>query len=129
MTLFSGTLPDGDYELEYACRYRTNVFANYKHFVYKYRFEVDNSVPTFSLRAGGTSISSGTYTNKAITYSAYDANLDRIRYMRPSSGGYSNYYGSMYSVSAQASNNGWWYFYATDMLGASQYVSRSRPSR
>ncbi len=114
--LYEGSLPDGEYELEYTCRYAKNIFYDYTYYTYTYRFEVDKTAPTNSLKAGGSTISSGTYTNKKITYTGNDKNFYYIRYMRPSASSYSSYYGSTYSVTELDSNNGWWYFYGNDDL-------------
>lgn len=118
LTLFSGSLSDGEYELKYTCRYAPNIFVDYTYYTYTYRFEVDKSAPTYTLKAGGSSISSGSYTNKQIVYTASDANLNYIRYKRPTSSSYSYNYSSSYTVAATDVNNGQWYFYAVDDLGA-----------
>ena len=114
--LYEGSLPDGEYELEYTCRYAKNIFYDYTYYTYTYRFEVDKTAPTNSLKAGGSSISSGIYTNKKITFTGNDKNFYYIRYKRPTSSSYSYYYGSTYSVPETTGNNGWWYFYGTDEL-------------
>ena len=119
MTLYSGSLTDGDYELEYTCRYRPNIFVGYTTYVYSYRFEVDKSVPTYSLKAGGSTISSGVYTNKQIVYTASDAHFSYIRYKKPTSSSYTTTGATSYTVAATEANNGWWYFQAYDTLGAS----------
>lgn len=118
LTLFSSSLSDGEYELKYTCRYAPNIFVDYTYYTYTYRFEVDKSAPTYTLKAGGSSISSGSYTNKQIVYTASDANLNYIRYKRPTSSSYSYNYSSSYTVAATDANNGQWYFYAVDDLGA-----------
>lgn len=117
MTLYSGSLPDGEYELQYQCRYRKNIFYAYTTYTYTYRFEVDNSSPSYTLKAGGSTISSGSYTNKQVVFTASDTNLYRIRYMRPSASSYSSTYSTSYTVAATASNQGWWYVYAEDYCG------------
>ena len=118
LTLFSGSLSDGEYELKYTCRYAPNIFVDYTYYTYTYRFEVDKSAPTYTLKAGSSSISSGSYTNKQIVYTTSDANLNYIRYKRPTSSSYSYNYSSSYTVAATDANNGQWYFYAVDDLGA-----------
>ena len=118
LTLFSGSLSDGEYELKYTCRYAPNIFVDYTYYTYTYRFEVDKTAPTYTLKAGGSTISSGSYTNKQIVYTASDANLNYIRYKRPTSSSYSYNYSSTYTVAATEANNGKWYFYAVDDLGA-----------
>lgn len=117
ITLYSGALSDGEYELEYQGRYRKNIFHSYTTYTYTYRFEVDKTAPSYSLKAGGYTISSGSYTNKQVVYTASDTNFDAIRYLRPSASSYSTTYSTSYTVAATDSNNGWWYMYARDDLG------------
>lgn len=113
-TLFSGTLTDGNYELQYSCRYAPNIFVDYTYYFYTFQFEVDKTAPSYSLKAGSSTISSGSYTNQQIVYSATDENFNYIKYKRPSSSSYSTSYANVYTVAATSSNNGWWYFYAAD---------------
>ena len=117
MTLYSGSLSTGEYELTYIGNYKANLFAGRRTFTYKYRFEVDKTNPTYTLKAGGSTISSGGYTNQQIVYTASDTNFNYIRYKKPTSSSYSSYYSSSYTVAATESNNGKWYFYATDDMG------------
>ena len=114
MTLYSGSLSSGEYELTYVGNYKANLFAVRRTFTYKYRFEVDKATPTYTLKAGGSTISSGSYTNKQIVYTASDKNFDAIRYKRPSSSTYNTTYATSYTVPATDANNGKWYFYARD---------------
>lgn len=114
-TLYSGSLPDGEYELQYVANIG-NWLSN-KDYTYKYRFEVDRTAPSYTLKAGGSTISSGSYTNKQVVYTASDTNFNYIRYKKPSSSSYSYYYSSAYTVAATSANNGWWYFYAADDCG------------
>lgn len=118
MVLYSASLPDGNYELEYSCNYRKNVFYGYTTYTYRYRFETDKTDPSYTLRAGGSSISSGSYTNKQIVYTGIDPNFSHINYKAPYNSSYYNYYGTSYTVSATASNNGWWYFQGYDTTGS-----------
>lgn len=114
LTLYSGSLPDGEYRLEYVCNIG-NLFSN-RDYTYTYRFEVDKTAPTATLTAGGSTISDGTYTNKQVVYSATDANTVRIRVMSPSASSYATSYNSSYTVAATSANNGWWYVYALDPM-------------
>lgn len=116
-TLFSGSLSDGEYELVYVANIG-NWFSN-RDYTYKYRFEVDKTAPSYTLKAGGSTISSGSYTNKQIVYTATDTNFNYIRYYKPSASSYSYYYSTAYTVAATNANNGWWYFYAVDDNGTS----------
>ena len=114
LTLYSGSLPDGEYRLEYVCNIG-NLFSN-RDYTYTYRFKVDKTAPTATLTAGGSTISDGTYTNKQVVYSATDANTVRIRVMSPSASSYATSYNSSYTVAATSANNGWWYVYALDPM-------------
>ena len=114
LTLFSGSLSDGEYRLEYVCNIGS--WISNKDYTYTYRFEVDKTAPTATLKAGGSTISSGTYTNKQVVYSATDNNTVRIRVQSPSASSYATSYNSSYTVAATDANNGWWYVYALDSL-------------
>ena len=117
LTLYSGTLPDGEYEIQYIVNIGS--WISNKDYTYRYRFEVDKTAPSYTLKAGGSTISSGSYTNKQIVYTASDTNFNYIRYYNPSAGSYYYYYSTAYTVSATSANNGWWYFYAVDDNGTS----------
>ncbi|MBQ9750541.1 MAG: hypothetical protein IJV87_08200, partial [Clostridia bacterium] len=71
MTLYSGALPDGEYVLTYKGKHNTFLWVT-EDYTYTYKFVIDKSAPTYTLKAGTTSVSSGTYTNKQITYSVSD---------------------------------------------------------
>lgn len=116
ITLYSGSLSSGEYELTYVGNYKANIFSSRRTFTYKYRFEVDKTTPTYTLKAGGNTISSGSYTNKQIVYTASDTNFDAIRYKRPTSSSYSTSYATSYTVAATDANNGLWYFYTRDYM-------------
>ena len=116
-TLYSGSLPDGEYELTYVGTYKKNIFTSVVTYTYKYRFVIDKSAPVQTLMKGTTAISSGSYANQQITYSVSDYDPYVIYYKKP---GYSSYYtttATSYSVAATAANNGLWYFYAMDEVG------------
>ena len=111
--LYQGALSDGDYVLTYVGTYWAGIFSK-KTYTFTYRFTVDTTAPSVSLKAGGSTISSGSYTNQAITFTASDTySTSRVYYMSPSASSYS-YTTSSKSVSATSSNNGWWYFYGSD---------------
>ena len=120
ITLYSDSLTDGEYAFEYTCNYKSGflglVTTNYS---YKFGFEVDKTAPVNSLKAGGSYISSGSYTNKQVVYSASDKNFSKIRYYRPGVSSYTTSYSTNYTIPNTEACNGWWYFYATDILGAS----------
>lgn len=112
--LYQGALSDGDYVLTYVGEYWAGIFSK-KTYTFTYRFTVDTTSPSVSLKAGGSTISSGSYTNKAIAFSASDTySSTKIYYRSPSASSYTYTASSSKSVSATSSNNGWWYFYATD---------------
>ncbi len=111
--LYQGALSDGDYVLTYVGTYKPNWFTT-KTYTFTYNFTVDTTAPSVSLKAGGSTISSGSYTNKAITFTASDTySSSRVYYLSPSASSYTWTTGSK-SVSATSSNNGWWYFYGSD---------------
>ena len=107
-----GVLTDGDYVLTYVGTYTSgNVPRKY---TFTYNFTVDTTTPSYSITAGGSSISNASYTNKAITYSYSDSNPNRLYYLSPSSSSYSYTTSTSKTVSTTSANNGWWYFYAKD---------------
>ncbi len=111
--LYQGALADGDYTLTYVGTYKQNIFVT-KTYTFTYYFTVDTTAPSVSLKAGGSTISSGSYTNKAITFTASDTySSNRVYYRSPGSSSYT-YTTSSKSVSATSANNGWWYFYGSD---------------
>ena len=111
--LYQGALSDGDYTLTYVGEYWAGIFSK-KTYTFTYNFTVDTTAPSVSLKAGGSTISSGSYTNKAITFTASDSySTNRVYYRSPGSSSYTWTTGSK-SVSATSSNNGWWYFYGSD---------------
>lgn len=133
MSLYSASLPDGEYELEYCCNYRPNIFVGYTTYTYRYRFEADKTDPSYTLTAGGYGISSGSYTNKQIVYTGIDPNFSYIYYRTPNSSSYYSYYATSYTVSATTANNGWWYFQGYDKTGSvsasvSVYLDTVKPT-
>ena len=114
MYLYQGALSDGDYVLTYVGTYWDGIFSK-KTYTFTYNFTVDTTAPSTSLKAGGSTISTGSYTNKAITYSATDNySTSKIYYLSPSASSYTYTTSSSKTVSATSANNGWWYFYASD---------------
>ena len=121
--LYQGSLADGDYVLTYVGEYWAGIFSK-KTYTFTYRFTVDTTAPSVSLKANGSTISSGSYTNKAIAFSASDSySTSKIYYRSPSSSSYTYTTASSKSVSATSANNGWWYFYATDGYQSSSTYS------
>ena len=112
--LYKGSLPDGDYVLVYVGEYWDTIFSK-KTYTFTYNFTVDTTAPSVSLTAGGSNISSGSYTNQAIKFSASDTySEEKIYYKAPGESAYSRVTATSKSVSATSANNGWWYFYAGD---------------
>ncbi len=121
--LYQGALSDGDYVLTYVGEYWAGIFSK-KTYTFTYRFTVDTTAPSVSLKANGSTISSGSYTNKAIAFSASDSySSTKIYYRSPSASSYTYTTASSKSVSATSANNGWWYFYATDGYQSSSTYS------
>ena len=121
--LYQGSLSDGDYVLTYVGEYKPNIFVT-KTYTFTYHFTVDTTAPYTSFTAGGSSISSGAYTNKEIKFSATDNySTSKIYYRSPSASSYTYTTASSKSVSATSANNGWWYFYATDGYQSSSTYS------
>ena len=113
MTLYSGSLPDGEYVLTYKGKHNTFLWVT-TDYTYTYKFVIDKTGPTYTLKAGTTSKSSGSYVNQQITYSVSDYKTWCIYYKKPGYSSYSTSYNDTYTVAATAANNGWWYFYAED---------------
>ncbi len=119
LTLYSAALPDGMYELEYTGQYKPLIVSGYVTYSYSYHFIADKTPPITTLKAGGSAINSGSYTNQQIVYSAEDAHFSRIQYSSSKDSGFVNSYMTSYTVTPTEENNGWWYFRALDTLGAS----------
>ena len=77
-TLYSGSLPDGNYELTYVGNHKPHWYSGTTTYTYKYRFVIDKTPPSYTMKAGASTIYSGGYTNQQITYSVTD-NLRRRR--------------------------------------------------
>lgn len=133
LTLYSGVLTEGKYELQYSCRYASSFLVDFTYYFYTFQFEVDTSGPSCTLKAGGNTIASGSYTNQQIVYTATDENFAHIKYKKPNASTYSTYYSPAYTVAATEANNGKWYFFASDDNGLtsttlSVYLDTVKPS-
>ena len=117
----------------FASNNASSFLVDFTYYFYTFQFEVDKSVPSGTMKAGGNLITSGSYTNKQIVYTAVDENFSSIKYKRPNSSSYSTSYNDSYTVAATDSNNGKWYFYATDVKGQTSntvnvYLDTVKPS-
>jgi len=72
MTLYSGSLSSGEYELTYIGNYKKNLFTSRRTFTYKYRFEVDKTNPSYTLKAGGKAKKTAEATAKAAKKTAQE---------------------------------------------------------
>ena len=66
------------------------------------------------MKAGGSTITSGSYTNKQIEYSVTDYKTWRIYFLKPGASTYSSTSAVSYTIPATSANNGRWFFYAED---------------
>lgn len=116
-TLFSTSLTDGNYVIKYNLNISLPNSVTYSSFYYVFYFTNDVTAPKGSLTANGSTLTSGSYTNKSITYSASDSNFKYIYYKKPGASTFSTTTNDSYFVDATPANSGWWEFYSTDSLG------------
>ena len=114
MLMYGEALPSGSYELQYVGK-KVGFLWITTTYTYTYRFHVDVDEPTYTLKAGGTNIKSGSYTNKQVVYTATDPRSVTIYYKRPNYSSYSTLYNSIYTVNTTATN-GWYYVYCKDSM-------------
>ena len=122
-TLYSGSLPEGNYELMYLTHLEKHflfVYWSYEY-TYLYFFTVDRTAPTIS---GATS--SVSYKNTAFTVTASDSlsGIKNFWYAEPGDTYYKKASGTSVTIPA-GSKTGYYYFYATDNAGnesATHYV-------
>lgn len=114
MVMYSEALPSGEYELQYTGE-KVGFLWITTTYTYKFRFYVDVDEPSYTLKAGGNSINSGSYTNKQVVYTATDPRSITIYYKRPNYSSYSTLYNSIYTVNTSATN-GWYYVYCKDSM-------------
>ncbi len=115
LTLYSGGLSNGSYEMVFGFTLTTSAYAGV--YVYRYQFVVNDGVPTGVLQVDGQTVSSRSYTNKAVTYQVICDNFARLYYKRPGASAYSSTVSSQFTVSATESNEGVWSFYGVDANG------------
>lgn len=77
---------------------------------------LDSYTPSLTAKGytNGSTITSGSYVNQRVTFTASDTNFDRIYYKIP---GYSYYLTTYSNTYTSTAVNGWWYVYATDDVG------------
>lgn len=129
-TLYANNLSDGYYTLTYVANAsRIGTITD----TFTYSFYVDATPPSYTLKAGGSSISSGSYTKSQVVYTASDTRFSRIYYKKPSQSNYSSTTDRSYTISAVPNNNGLWYFYSIDTAGnksatVSVYLDTTKPT-
>ena len=84
---------------------------------------IDTTKPvvTMSKKSGGT-ITSGSYSNEAISVKVTDANFNYLYYKAPGASSYSKYGSTSYTSGIV---NGWYYFYADDYNGNTSDVVKA----
>lgn len=99
----------------------------------QYTAYIDKSAPSGLLYSNGSSITSGSYTNKSFYYTASDSRsgIDSLYYRTPTSSTYKTYQDG--TVISANSENGWYYFYARDKVGnqsstVSVYLDSTKPT-
>ena len=120
-TLYEGSLGTGSYRIIIA----TNISyerALYQGMWYVFEFNVDRTGPDVKLMSDGKEISSGTTTNKAVTFTAIADDFKYLYYKKPGASTYTSTTSSSYTVNATSANSGTWMFYATD-----KYNNQSKP--
>lgn len=77
---------------------------------------MDKTAPTYTLTAGGSTLTSGSYTNQQVVYTATDDHTITICIKKPGASSYVYSSNNPYTVEATEANNGWWYLYAKDNM-------------
>ena len=109
-SLYSGSLSSGDYELTYVGKNNPSIFSN-TTYTYKFKFTIDITPPTGTLKSGTKVLQNKAYTNQQFTYSTTDNQKNYgIHVSKPGSGSYTLVTQSSYTVTATEANNGWWSF-------------------
>ena len=83
----------------------------------KYYVYYDNVVPTGTIKGTSGTLSSGSYTNKAFSYSATDSGsgINYLQYKKPGSSTWTSYTSG--TTIPATSTNAWYYFRAYDNAG------------
>lgn len=112
-TAISKTISAGSANGRYTF-YAVDKAGNQSSYYYVY---YDNVVPTGTIKETSGTLSSGSYTNKAFSYSATDSGsgINYLQYKKPGSSTWTSYTSGT-SIPA-TSTNGWYYFRAYDNAG------------
>ena len=94
--------------------YAVDKAGNQSSYYYVY---YDNVVPTGTIKGTSGTLSSGSYTNKAFSYSATDSGsgINYLQYKKPGSSTWTSYMSG--TTIPATSTNGWYYFRAYDNAG------------
>lgn len=94
--------------------YAVDKAGNQSSYYYVY---YDNVVPTGTIKETSGTLSSGSYTNKAFSYSATDSGsgINYLQYKKPGSSTWTSYTSG--TTIPATSTNGWYYFRAYDNAG------------
>lgn len=94
--------------------YAVDKAGNQSSYYYVYH---DNVVPTGTIKETSGTLSSGSYTNKAFSYSATDSGsgINYLQYKKPGSSTWTSYTSG--TTIPATSTNGWYYFRAYDNAG------------
>ena len=94
--------------------YAVDKAGNQSSYYYVY---YDNVVPTGTIKETSGTLSSGSYTNKAFSYSATDSGsgINYLQYKKPGSSTWTSYMSG--TTIPATSTNGWYYFRAYDNAG------------
>ena len=116
LTLYSGSLPDGNYRMCYQFGVREGI-TQYTAVNYVFTFSIDTTPPKDSLTADGNRLENGSVTNKRVKYSAEDPNFKYIYFKKSRNVSYSSTSESTFEVEPTSGNTGEWFFYSVDELG------------
>lgn len=112
-TAISKTISAGSANGRYTF-YAVDKAGNQSSYYYVY---YDNVVPTGTIKETSGTLSSGSYTNKAFSYSATDSGsgINYLQYKKPGSSTWTSYTSG--TTIPATSTNGWYYFRAYDNAG------------
>lgn len=128
--LHTAPLEDGNYEINISFSYKPTI-TSICVFNFMYRFKVDGTAPSYSLKANGVNIASGSDTNKLVRFEASDINSPHVLYKAPGVAYKVNLGVNYYEIPLNGTE-GEWRFYARDALDNASsevivYVDRTLP--